>query len=414
MATMLSTLFREKVSKNKDVRLSQEALPDHAYPTGFLAFDFMNGSSVHVKKDDMDFTYNSVGIVDGSLVTVIGRSGCGKTTWCVQSAGNIVRPYPSSCIYMDSLEGGIVETRAAELIKMYGDDFDQHWIPRNTGITAENFYERIKMIHDLKMENRSEFEYDTGSYAANGERIIKMVPTVYILDSLALLTPDKYTEEEQLSGQMSVTATAKVNSTVFKKIVPLLKSANIILFIINHITEQVDISAFSKSQGQLSYLKPGERLGGGRAVIYVTNLLVRLDDHSKLKGEEGMGIDGTLVDFTLLKSRTAHAGSKITLVFNYETGFDPDLSLLYFLKTKKLVNGAGAYLYFGDRSDMKFSQKQFKKKLHEDEEFKKVFMEYAISALEELISATPEVESKESISYDITTSILSQIRQQAA
>ena len=414
MATsLLSNLFRDKVSKDKDPRMFQESLPDFAYPTGFLTFDFMNGTTVHVKNDKMDFTYNSVGIIDGSLVTVIGRSGCGKTTWCVQSAGNIVRPFENSCIYMDSLEGGIVETRAADLIQMYGEDFKNRWITRNTGITAENFYERIKMVHDIKLEHRSEFEYDTETYAANGNRIYKLAPTVYILDSLALLTPDKYSEEDELSGQMSVTAAAKVNTTVFKRIVPLLKSANIILFVINHITEQVDISAFSKSQGQLSYLKPGERLGGGRAVIYVSNLLVRLDDHSKLKEDEGFGINGTLVDFTLLKSRTAHAGSKITLVFNYTSGFDPELSLLYFLKTKKLVNGAGAYLYFGDRSDMKFSQKQFKKKLSENEEFREVFMECAISALKELINVKPDSVENNSAKYNITTDILNSIKQAA-
>ena len=52
----------------------------------------------------MKFQYNSLGIVDGSMVTVIGRSGCGKTTWCMQTAGNIIRPFKSSCIFMDSVD----------------------------------------------------------------------------------------------------------------------------------------------------------------------------------------------------------------------------------------------------------------------------------------------------------------------
>ena len=406
-AFSLASLFREKVSKIKDARMSLETAPDYSYPTGFLTFDYMNGTVVHVKKDDMDFTYDSIGIVDGSMVTVIGRSGCGKTTWTVQSAANIARPFPNSCIYMDSLEGGIVETRISTLTKLYGDDLTKRFISRNTGITAENFYERIKIVHDLKMEHPDEFMYDTGAYSSTGKKIHKMVPTPYILDSLALLMPDKYADEEELSGQMSATAAAKTNTSVFKKIVPLLKAANIILFVINHITEQVDISMFSKSQGQLSYLKQGERLGGGRAAIYVTNLLIRLDDHSKLKEDEGFGIDGTLVDFTLLKSRTAHAGSKITLVFNYDTGFDPELSLLYFLKTQKLLNGAGAYLYIGDRSDLKFSQKQFKSKLRESEEFRQIFSEYAATALRTLITDVNEQMSVEDDGFDLVSNILS-------
>lgn len=406
----ITSLFRQKVSKLKDPRMNQESQPDLSYPTGFLSFDYMNGTVIHVKKDGMKFTYNDIGIVDGSLVTVIGRSGCGKTTWIMQAASNIIRPFKSSCIYHDDIEGGIVDSRKSVLLKMCGEELQSKYIARNTGITAENFYERIKIVHDLKMENYDELLYDTGKYTDKGEKIYKLEPTVYILDSIAMLMPEKVTEEEELSGQMSVTSAAKTNTTVFKRIVPLLKRANIILFIVNHITESVEINAFSKQQGQLSYLKPGERLGGGRAPIYVSNLIVRLDDHSKLKSDEGLGIDGTLVDFSILKSRTTNSGNKITLVFDYHSGFDQELSLLYFLKTMKLVNGAGAYLYIGDRSDIKFSQKQFKKKLREDTEFQKIVTSYTIEALQSIIYDAGEVEEYHNDgSFDITESILSQI-----
>lgn len=412
MSSLVADLFRSKMNTLKDPRMKKEAEPDYSYPTGFLTFDFMNGTVVHVKKDDMQFSYNSIGIVDGSMVTVIGRSSSGKTTWCVQCAGNIIRQYKSSCIWMDSVEGGIVDTRAQALLKMYGEEFKDRWIPRNTGVTAENFYQRIKYVHDLKLESADQITYDTGTYTPDGEKIYKMEPSVYILDSLAMLAPGKLTEEEELSGQMSVTSAAKTNTTVFKRIIPMLKAANIILFVINHITEDVQINAFAKTQGQLSYLKPGERLGGGRAAIYVTNLLVRLDDHSKLKADEGLGIDGTLVDFTLLKSRTAAVGQKTTLVFNYSVGFDQDLSLYYFLKTRKLINGAGIGLYIGDRNDLKFSQKNFKNKLQTNEEFRKVFMQYCLQELQSLIHdpMAQEVEN----TFDITAALLSQINAEAA
>lgn len=412
MSSLVADLFRSKMNTLKDPRMKKESEPDYSYPTGFLTFDFMNGTVVHVKKDDMQFSYNSIGIVDGSMVTVIGRSSSGKTTWCVQCAGNIIRPYKSSCIWMDSVEGGIVDTRAQALLKMYGEEFKDRWIPRNTGVTAENFYQRIKYVHDLKLESADQITYDTGTYTPDGEKIYKMEPSVYILDSLAMLAPGKLTEEEELSGQMSVTSAAKTNTTVFKRIIPMLKAANIILFVINHITEDVQINAFAKTQGQLSYLKPGERLGGGRAAIYVTNLLVRLDDHSKLKADEGLGIDGTLVDFTLLKSRTAAVGQKTTLVFNYSVGFDQDLSLYYFLKTRKLINGAGIGLYIGDRNDLKFSQKNFKNKLQTNEEFRKVFMQYCLQELQSLIHdpMAQEVEN----TFDITAALLSQINAEAA
>ena len=409
MSSIVADLFRAKMNTLKDPRMKKESEPDHAYPTGFLTFDYINGTVVHVKKDDMQFSYNSIGIVDGSMVTVIGRSSSGKTTWCVQTAGNIIRPFKSSCIWMDSVEGGIVDTRAQSLLKLYGKDFEDRWIPRNTGVTAENFYQRIKYVHDLKLEAEDKITYDTGTYTQDGEKIYKMEPSVYILDSLAMLTPGKLTEEEELSGQMSVTSSAKMNTMVFKRIIPMLKAANIILFVVNHITEDVQITPFSRTQGQLSYLKPGERLGGGRAAIYVTNLLVRLDDHSKMKSDEGLGIDGSLVDFTLLKSRTAAVGQKITLVFNYNVGFDPDLSLYYFLKSRKLINGAGIGLYIGDRNDLKFSQKNLKTKLQENEEFRNVFVQYCLQELQTLIH--DPIKEEQNNTFDITSSILSQINE---
>ena len=412
MSSIVADLFRAKMNTLKDPRMKKESEPDHAYPTGFLTFDYINGTVVHVKKDDMQFSYNSIGIVDGSMVTVIGRSSSGKTTWCVQTAGNIIRPFKSSCIWMDSVEGGIVDTRAQSLLKLYGKDFEDRWIPRNTGVTAENFYQRIKYVHDLKLEAEDKITYDTGTYTQDGEKIYKMEPSVYILDSLAMLTPGKLTEEEELSGQMSVTSSAKMNTMVFKRIIPMLKAANIILFVVNHITEDVQITPFSRTQGQLSYLKPGERLGGGRAAIYVTNLLVRLDDHSKMKSDEGLGIDGSLVDFTLLKSRTAAVGQKTTLVFNYNVGFDPDLSLYYFLKSRKLINGAGIGLYIGDRNDLKFSKKNLKTKLQENEEFRNVFVQYCLQELQTLIH--DPIKEEQNNTFDITSSILSQINESVA
>lgn len=258
--SLLATQFRQQVSKSKDYKMKVETEFSIGYSTGFLGFDFMNGTVIHTKVDNKDVEYYSVGIVDGSMNMVIGRSGCGKTTWCTQSAANIIRPFKTSCIFHDDIEGGIVKARTEMLTKMSGEGLSKRYISRNTGITAENFYERVKMIYDLKMGDRESYSYDTKLYDNNGNRVYKLEPTVYILDSLALLIPEKYTEEDDLSGQMSATAAAKTNAMLFKRVIPMLKSANIILFIINHINQKVDINPMMKSKAQVSYLKQSETL----------------------------------------------------------------------------------------------------------------------------------------------------------
>lgn len=401
--SILIERFREETSKMKDVRMKKEIERDVAYPTGFLAFDFMNGTVVHVKSETMDFKYNSVGVVDGSIVMVIGRSGCGKTTFTIQSAAEIIKPFKTGAIYHDNIEGGIIQSRLEYLTGLEGEELDGVYLARNSGVNSENVYERIKMIHDLKLANYSEYEYDTGLFDTNGQHITKLEPTVYILDSLAMLMPDKLTEEETMSGQMSTTAAAKTNAQLFRRITPMLKAANIILFVINHITEKVDISMFAKKKAQLSFLKQDETLPGGRTPIYLSNLLIRLDDNSKLKESEGYGIKGSIVEVTLLKSRSSASGNSVNLIFDLDKGFDKELSMFQLLKEQGYVKGAGAYLYFDGYDNIKFAQKNFKKKLQESKELQQIFTKISYDVLMTLINKP--IEKSKDDTFDISSAI---------
>ncbi len=398
--------FRDKVSKSKDPGMSGEAEASIAYSTGFLALDYLNGTVIHVKSKDKNFKYNSVGILDGSATTVIGRSGCGKTTLLIQIAGNIIRKFPSSCLYFDDAEGGSIDRRREILLKMSGEELKEKMSYRNTGITTENIYERIKLIHDMKVENRKEYEYDTGFYDYNGERIFKLEPTVYMIDSIPMIMPKEILDQDEMSGQMSASSIAKSNTFLFKKISQLLKDANIILLCINHILDDIQINPMQRKKGQLSYLKMGERTPGGRAAIYLANNMFRIDDNSKLKSDEAFGIDGAIMEVSMLKSRTNKSGKSIPMVFNQATGFDPELSLFILLKGAGKINGAGSYLFIGDRSDIKFSQKQFKEKLYSDTELQKVFMQECRIVLTELLSDDEIKELKEDNNFDISAMIL--------
>ena len=403
---LLADRFRAQMAKTKDPRM-EEANADVLYPTGFLPFDFLNGYRVHVKSETEDFWYNSVGIVDGSSTTVCGRSGAGKTTVALQMAANIVRPFPEATIFFDDIEGGSNATRRELLTHFTPEEAEQRIIYRNTAVSAENFYKRIASIYEIKMNNRADFEYDTGKLDSRGNKIYKLIPTVYILDSLAMLTPEKLTEEEELSGQMSTTATAKTNTAVFKRIVPKLKAANIILFTINHINDKIEVNAFTHTKSQVSFLKPGETLPGGKAALYLANNLIRVDDGAKLKETDGLGINGKIVDFEIIKSRTNAAGRSVPMVFDFTSGFDDILSLFMFLKsTGAIITGATCYLR--GHEDMKFRQRDFKNKLFNDPEFAKAFNEVARAELETLLG-NPEVEEQKNITQpnqNIINSIL--------
>lgn len=391
--SLLADQFRDLVSKDKDLRMSSEATCEIGYPTGFLNFDFMNGAIVHSENQKLGINedYYSIGIADGSMNTIIGRSGCGKTTFCVQTACNIIRPFKTACVFEDSIETGLTWPRRALLARFPEEELKGRYIARNTGVNAENFYKRIKAIHDLKLANKDQYMYDTHRLDTFGNPIILLEPTVYILDSIAMLMPGDMTDSDELAAGMSVTAGAKTVTQLMRAIIPMLKAANIILLVVNHILQDVSINPMQRKKADVAYLKQGETLPKGKTVIYLSNSIIRLDDVTKLKGDEKFKVNGSLVDVSLVKSRNSRANQTTTLVFNQETGYDPELSLLVFLNNSGRIHGAGIGLYFDDATNMKFSMGNFKTKLKENKDFYDWFMRVAMDELKKL-PARPDME----------------------
>ena len=397
--------FRSSISKVKTSGINKQAEFDVMYSSGFLAVDYLNGTVVHVQsKERGNFSYNSTGIVDGSTNTIIGRSGSGKSTLLTEMTGNIVRPFirkgMNTGIFIDDIEGSLPAVRKEFLLGLTADEIEQFVDMRNTGITSENVFQRIVNIHKIKTTNRKDYEYDTGLYDTYGNRIYKLVPTVYIIDSLPMLLPEELAEDDELGGSMDASSIAKKNTALFKKMSQLCKEANIILFTVNHILDEIQMGFIPKA-AQISGLKQGERLPGGKAAIYLANNMFRADDSLTLKESEGFGINGSVVTITLVKSRTNATKRSVPLIFNKTEGrFDKVLSLFYLLKTEGVFKGAGAYLFLDEVPDIKFSQKNFKSILESSPELQKAFANECYKVLSKYLSDTRNVASDNNMAYD--------------
>ena len=400
MSMDLMSQFRNKVSKIKNSGVNRSADFDVMYSTGFLSIDYLNGTTVYVNGKDRQFTYNSVGIVDGSANSIIGRSGSGKSTLTTQIVGNIIRPFIKkglpSALYIDDIEGSLPWARKEFLLGLSSEELAKYVDVRNSGITTENLYQRIQALHDIKVENRKDFEYDTGLFDTNGNRIFKLVPSVYVIDSLPMLMPESLTDDDELGGSMSASSIAKSNTMLIKKITQLLKDANIIMFRVNHILDEIQMGFIPKA-AQISGLKQGERLPGGKAAIYLANNMFRVDDSITLKAEKDYKIDGSIINFTLIKSRTNATKRSIPLIFNKTEGrFDDILSLFHLLKTEGRISGAGAYLYLADCPDIKFNQGSFKATLESSPELQEAFAKECYNLLKTFLSDTKSAELNES------------------
>lgn len=404
MSNKLMNLFNEKMKKSKsNIR---EAEADYMYSTGFLELDYVNGTIIHVTpKDQPESEYQSVGLVDGSSNTFIGRSGCGKSTFVTQIIGNMLRQNPGSVAYIDDIERSLPDFRKQFLLGLPEEELKERVHFRDSGITTENVYEQIKTIRDIKVENRSELEYDTGKLDIYGNKIYKMIPTFYLIDSFAMLMPEEIQDKSiDESTNMTSAQISKKNTELVKKIGQMLKEANIIMFVINHILQDIS-TGFMPNAAQVSGLRQGERLPGSRTSLYLANNMFRLDDAGTLKDSEGLGIRGTVVNIKAVKSRTNANNVPVPLIFNKTTGaFDNVLSLFYFLKSNGALGGAGKSMYLENCPDIRFSQKEFKEKLMESPELQKAFAELCRQYLSSLLSDT----KAQSVSneFDINNMIL--------
>ncbi|MBR6289150.1 MAG: hypothetical protein IKR19_07445 [Acholeplasmatales bacterium] len=413
MGSSLVSNFREKVSKIKDAGINRSAEFDVQYSTGFLGLDYLNGTVVHVQSEDRSFTYNSLGIVDGSANTIIGRSNSGKSTFTIQVIGNIIRPFikkglPTG-IFIDDIEGSLPMVRKAFLLEFSEKELEEYVDVRNTGITTENVMQRIKALHDEKVNNRKKYEYDTGLFDVYGNKIYKLIPTIYMIDSLPMLLPKDLTEEEELGGSMSASSIAKSNTMLSKQIIQLCKESGIILFTINHILDEIQMGFIPKA-AQIAGLKQGERLPGGKAAMYLANNMFRLDDSTMLKASEGFGIDGSIVSLTIIKSRTNATRRSIPLIFNKSEGkFDDTLSLFQLLKNEGVFKGAGSYQYVDGCEDIKFSQKTFKEVLSTSPELQKAFASECLKVLKGLLSDTKVQTGEFNTVHDNIVDIINQL-----
>ena len=156
MSKVLS-IWREKLASNKKIAI-HEAGFDIMYPTGFSNVDYVNGTTVHVRSENINIDYESVGIVDGTSNTIISRPGSGKSTLVTQWIGNLLRSNPDSEAYIDDIEGSLPAARKEYLLGLQKKDISERVFIRNDGITTENVYDQIRFIRDTKQANRAELQ----------------------------------------------------------------------------------------------------------------------------------------------------------------------------------------------------------------------------------------------------------------
>jgi RecA/RadA recombinase len=372
--SFLTDAFRETIEKEK---LGEESLFVSAHPTGIDLFDYRNGR--------VELGVQKLGVDGGKIFTIIGKSGVGKSTYAVQTATKIVEPFEHGQIIHLDYERATTRARIQQVTRWSEELIKQKYVLMNRGIYSETLYQMVKAVAKIKTENFDKLKIETGMLDDKGKEVFTLPPTVILVDSWATMVPKDIAEEKELSGSMAASGIAKANNAIIKRIVGALEEANIILIIVNHITQKIEIGPV-KTQAQLNYLKQDESIPGGTSCVYLANTLLKLQASSKLEEDKDFGIKGFKAIGELIKSRSNEAGNKFTLVYSQSEGYHNLLTNFLMLKDLGFLKGNGRAYYYETAPNEKFTQKNFAEKYAENPVLKEAFDALVTEELEKFLS----------------------------
>lgn len=226
--------------------------------TGFDCFDYLNGQIL--LNSDGSQTKN-IGVDGGKLITVIGKSGSGKTTFAIQMGANIARRYDESSMYFLDFEQGTSEERIRMVTGMSTDEFNDKVILKQSGIGTETVLRLVLQVAKFKQAHKKELLVPNkeGIIGEDGKPKMILPPTVIIVDSIAAMQPLDINDDEEIKGQMTATTTAKLNTQLFKRIGMPCADSNIIVIFVNHINKKIETNIIP-TQSQVNYLSQDETL----------------------------------------------------------------------------------------------------------------------------------------------------------
>lgn len=255
------------------------------YSTGIPTLDYQLGYTL-VSRDENDNiinTHDSLGLVGGSFITIIGKSGTAKTALACKMAAEIVKPFPSGFVNHYDLEQALNPTRIMNLTGLTTKEYMDHYVLKSSRSYIEDIFDTIMEIANEKQKNKKLYQYTTDFKDEFGQPITLYEPTVFIIDSIPVLATrpeqkkvkakkgsgqeDYYVEDQEIEGQTYALRVAKALKQFFSRLIPIIKEFNITIISINHINQKLEMNAFAKTQAQVLYLKADETLPGGNAPI---------------------------------------------------------------------------------------------------------------------------------------------------
>lgn len=408
----MDNLLLKRLRENDQDNLFEQSNSLVPYKTGLDLLDYRLGYKLVAKDMDENIigNHDAIGVVGGSFITLIGKSGTAKTAMACKMAANIVKPYKNGLVIHFDLEGAMTLTRYRNLTNLTNKELNEHIILKSDRTYLENITDTIMAITQEKAKHKKDYTYTTEFKNEFGEKMDLYVPTVFVIDSIPQLSmkpeqkkvkakkgsgeEDYMVDNIELGKNTYAMRVARDLTQFFKQYLSIIREYNITIISINHIHPKIQIdNPFAKSQAQVLYLKQDEQLPGGTATVYYANTIIKnvAIGTSKANIEED-GYAGFTVKSEIIKSRTNISGVSVPLVYDQNTGFSNERSLLYYAKEELGVLNGGRRnsRYIGDNKDVRFNELNFVEEFKRPE-VKQVLMDAVQPHLEAMLFGTSDV-----------------------
>lgn len=374
----LMSALRENDKKNLFVSNVTTAY----HKTGFPQFDYYFGALINVHDDLGNITKQEprLGQAAGTFNLIIGNTGSGKSTLAIQLAANIMRQYKNGNVIHFDCENRTDVSRCENISKLPSKYFDEtssdyRYILKGGAVGLDTIQETIVKMYVNKMRMKEQLMISSGFKNEFGKDVKIFPPTVVIIDSITTVLSETFSPDnskevadaEKMRGNTEGARDAKTLKGFFKDILPLCKEANIIVYGINHINQNMSMNAFTPVAKQQNYLKQDESIPGGKTMLYypfnIIKLTARPSDDFTVETD---GFAGHIVMLEPIKCSSNQSGNNskgisFEMVFSFKEGFDSLRSLIWYGRENGIIEGNKTRYKFKDDGSFTFTWKNIEK-----------------------------------------------------
>ena len=377
----LLTVLKENDKKN----LFSTNVTTAFIKTGFPLIDYFFGSVVNIHDENGNIIKQEarIGQAAGTFNLIIGNTGSGKSSLAIQLMGMLIRQFKHANGILFDCENRTDTSRCENLTKLpsryFSSDSISEFTIKSGEVSLEIIQEIIVKLYVRKMQLKNELKVPIGYNDEFGKPIMILPPTVIVIDSITTVinetfSPDSAKESanaEKMRGNTDGARDAKTLKGFFKDVLPLCKEANIIIYGINHINQNMSMNSFVPVAKQQNFLKQDESIPGGKTMLYYPYNIIKLtakpsDDFT----EESDGFAGHVVMVEPIKSSSNQSGNNskgisFEMIFSFKEGFDTLRSMIWYGKNYGFIEGNKNRMKFRDDDSFSFSWKNLNKEVKE-------------------------------------------------